>query len=49
MAYENHKRKLTAILSADVSVYSRFMEKDGAATVSTPSKISSHRLEFIWY
>ena len=35
MADENYKRKLTAILSADVAGYSRLMGEDEAATVST--------------
>ena len=35
MAAENYKRKLTAILSADVSGYSRLMGDDEVATVST--------------
>ncbi|CAB5124059.1 FIG140336: TPR domain protein [Olavius algarvensis associated proteobacterium Delta 3] len=40
MADENYKRKLTAILSADVAGYSRLMGDDEAATVST---LKSHR------
>jgi adenylate cyclase len=40
MAAENYKRKLTAILSADVAGYSRLMGDDEAATVST---LKSHR------
>jgi len=40
MADENYKRKLTAILSADVVGYSRLMGEDEAATVST---LKSHR------
>jgi len=35
MADENYKRKLTAILSADVGGYSRLMGDDEVATVST--------------
>ena len=35
MAQEGVKRKLTAILSADVAEYSRLMEEDEAATVKT--------------
>ena len=35
MADENYKRKLTAILSADVAGYSRLMGDDEAATVET--------------
>jgi len=35
MAQEGVKRKLTAILSADVAGYSRLMEEDEAATVKT--------------
>ncbi|HHP7236332.1 MAG TPA: hypothetical protein ACFCUC_17005 [Desulfobacterales bacterium] len=35
MADENYKRKLTAILSADVAGYSRLMGEDESATVST--------------
>jgi adenylate cyclase len=35
MADENYKRKLTAILSADVAGYSRLMGDDEVATVST--------------
>jgi adenylate cyclase len=40
MADENYKRKLTAILSADVAGYSRLMSDDETATVST---LKSHR------
>ena len=40
MADENYKRKLTAILSADVAGYSRLMGEDESATVST---LKSHR------
>jgi len=40
MADEDYKRKLTAILSADVAGYSRLMGEDEAATVST---LKSHR------
>ena len=40
MADENYKRKLTAILSADVAGYSRLMGDDETATVST---LKSHR------
>ena len=40
MADEDYKRKLTAILSADVVGYSRLMGEDEAATVST---LKSHR------
>ena len=40
MADEDYKRKLTAILSADVAGYSRLMGDDEAATVST---LKSHR------
>ena len=40
MAAENYKRKLTAILSADVAGYSRLMGDDEVATVST---LKSHR------
>ena len=40
MAAENYKRKLTAILSADVAFYSRLMGVDEVATVST---LKSHR------
>ena len=40
MADANYKRKLTAILSADVAGYSRLMGDDEAATVST---LKSHR------
>ncbi len=35
MAQEGFKRKLTAILSADVEGYSRFMQEDEGATVRT--------------
>ena len=35
MADENYKRKLTAILSADVAGYSRLMGDNEVATVST--------------
>ena len=35
MAEEGFKRKLTAILSADVKSYSRLMGEDEDATVST--------------
>ena len=35
MADENYKRKLTAILSADVAGYSRLMGDNEAATVTT--------------
>jgi adenylate cyclase len=35
MAEEKFKRKLTAILSADVAGYSRLMAEDEAATVKT--------------
>ena len=35
MVQEGVKRKLTAILSADVEGYSRLMEDDEAATVQT--------------
>jgi len=35
MADEDYKRKLTAILSADVAGYSRLMGDDEVATVST--------------
>ncbi|CAB1080970.1 Adenylate cyclase (EC [Olavius algarvensis Delta 1 endosymbiont] len=35
MVSENFKRKLTAILSADVEGFSRLMEDDEAATVRT--------------
>ncbi len=38
MAEEGFKRKLTAILSADVEDYSRLMEEDEAATVQTLTK-----------
>ncbi len=41
MADEGFKRKLTAILSADVEGYSRLMGKDEAAAVST---LKSHRI-----
>ncbi len=37
MAQEGFKRKLTAILSADVAGYSRLMGEDEAATVKTLS------------
>lgn len=40
MADENYKRRLTAILSADVAGYSRLMGDNEAATVST---LKSHR------
>jgi len=40
MAEENYKRRLTAILSADVVGYSRLMGEDEFATVST---LKSHR------
>jgi adenylate cyclase len=40
MADENYRRKLTAILSADVSGYSRLMGDDEIATVIT---LKSHR------
>ncbi len=40
MADEDYKRKLTAILSADVAGYSRLMGDDETATVST---LKSHR------
>ncbi len=40
MAAENYKRKLTAILSADVAGYSRLMGDDEVATVIT---LKSHR------
>jgi adenylate cyclase len=40
MADEDYKRKLTAILSADVAGYSRLMGDDEVATVST---LKSHR------
>jgi|GEM_PF-2257484 len=40
MADANYKRKLTAILSADVAGYSRLMGDDEAATVNT---LKSHR------
>jgi len=40
MADDNYKRKLTAILSADVSGYSRLMGDDEAAFVDT---LKSHR------
>ena len=33
MAKEGFKRKLTAILSADVEGYSRLMDQDGDATI----------------
>jgi len=35
MATKDFKRKLSAILSADVAAYSRLMAEDEAATVST--------------
>ena len=35
MSHEGFKRKLTAILSADVEGYSRFMAEDEEATVRT--------------
>ena len=35
MAEEGFKRKLTAILSADVEGYSRFMGEDEDATIRT--------------
>jgi adenylate cyclase len=35
MAAEDFKRKLTAVLSADVAGYSRLMAEDEAATVKT--------------
>ena len=45
MADEDYKRKLTAILSADVAGYSRLMGEDDAATVSTlKSNLNSHLL-----
>ena len=37
MAEEGFKRKLTAILSADVECCSRLMGEDGTATVKTIS------------
>ena len=37
MAQEGFKRKLTAILSADVAGYSRLMGEDEATTVKTLS------------
>jgi adenylate cyclase len=40
MTDESFKRKLTAILSADVAGYSRLMGDDEAATVST---LKEHR------
>jgi adenylate cyclase len=40
MADENYRRKLTAILSADVAGYSRLMGDDEVVTVST---LKSHR------
>jgi class 3 adenylate cyclase len=40
MSPEGTKRKLTAILSADVQGYSRLMEDDEEATVAT---LTSHR------
>jgi class 3 adenylate cyclase len=40
MATEDFKRKLTAILSADVKGYSRLMGEDEEATVRT---ITAHR------
>jgi adenylate cyclase len=40
MADENYKRKLTAIISADVAGYSRLMGNDEVSTVST---LKSHR------
>ena len=40
MAQEGFKRKLTAILSADVAGYSRLMGEDESATVKT---LSSYR------
>ncbi len=35
MATEGYKRKISAILSADVAGYSRLMEDDESATVRT--------------
>jgi adenylate cyclase len=35
MAAEGYKRKMTAIMSADVAGYSRLMGEDEAATVNT--------------
>jgi adenylate cyclase len=43
MADEDYKRKLTAILSADVVGYSRLMGNDETATVNT---LKSHRSLF---
>jgi adenylate cyclase len=40
MASESFKRKLTAILSADVAGYSRLMAEDDDATVRT---LTGHR------
>lgn len=40
MADEDYKRKLAAILNADVAGYSRLMGEDEAATIST---LKSHR------
>ena len=38
MAEDGFKRKMIAILSADVESYSRLMEEDDATTVSTLKK-----------
>jgi hypothetical protein len=40
MADEGFKRKLTAILSADVASYSRLMAEDETATVKTNSNVT---------
>ena len=40
MAQEGFKRKLTAILSADVKGYSRLMGEDEVETIQTPNRLS---------
>jgi adenylate cyclase len=41
MAAEDFKRKLTAILSADVVGYSRLMGEDEAVTVKNPGNVNN--------
>ena len=43
MTAEKFKRKLTAILSADVKGYSRLMGKYKKGTVHTPNAYKGHR------
>ena len=49
MADEGFKRKLTAILSADVEGYSRLMGENEEATVRTLTRYREVTLEFLYF